>query len=112
MKEAIKALETSLKGDKKQADKLTQQAQSAIDTAVKKGVIHKNKAARKKAQLSKATKDAGVKTTKNTAKSTAKPKTTAKKPATKSAPKSTAKTTASKKTATKKATTKKVTTKK
>lgn len=36
-------------------------AQSAIDTAVKKNVLNKNTAARRKAQLSKLAKDAGVK---------------------------------------------------
>jgi small subunit ribosomal protein S20 len=73
-------------------------AQRALDMAVKKGVIHKNKAARKKAQLAKAMKAAGskveksskVKTTPKTAVKKAAPakkvapkKTTAKKPATK-----------------------------
>lgn len=102
MKEAIKALQASLKGDKKKANELQAEAQSAIDTAVKKGVIHKNKAARKKAQLAEAAKEAGVKPVKSTKKTTAKP-TTKKTPAKKSpAKKSAAKKPASKKTATKK----------
>ncbi len=64
-------------------------AQSAIDTAVKKNVLNKNTAARRKAQLSKAAKDAGVKL--GGAK-----KTTAKPAATKAAPKAAPKTTAAK----------------
>jgi ribosomal protein S20 len=36
------------------------EAQSAIDTAAKKGLIHKNKAARQKAQLARAAKAAGT----------------------------------------------------
>jgi ribosomal protein S20 len=60
-------------------------AQSNLDKAVKKGVIHKNKAARLKKQASKKAKAAGVK---STAKSTTKKaapakKTAAKKPAAK-----------------------------
>jgi ribosomal protein S20 len=47
-------------------------AQSAIDTAIKKGLMSKNKAARMKRQLSAKAKTAGVKPT-STAKSTAKP---------------------------------------
>jgi small subunit ribosomal protein S20 len=58
------------------------QAQSALDQAVKKGVIHKNKAARKKKQLAAAAKAAGVKTG-------TKAKTTAKKASTKPAAKKT-----------------------
>ena len=61
-------------------------AQSALDNAVKKGVIHKNKAARKKRQLALAAKAAGSKpsASKKTAKSPAKKKvTTTKKAATK-----------------------------
>ncbi len=80
-------------------------AQSEIDTAVKKGLLKKATAARRKASLSKVAKEAGVKlaTTKKAApkaaakpaaKSTAKPaakkaapaKTAAKKPAAKKAP--------------------------
>jgi hypothetical protein len=53
MRSEIKALESALAAGKS-ADIQKQyiKAQSAIDTAVKKNVIHKNKAARKKAQLS------------------------------------------------------------
>lgn len=56
------------------------QAQSTIDTAVKKGVLHKNTAARKKKQLAAQAKAAGVKIT---AKKPATPKPAAKKTAVK-----------------------------
>jgi ribosomal protein S20 len=58
-------------------------AQSEIDTAVKKNLLNKNTAARRKANLSKVAKEAGVKL--GAAKKTAAPKaaaTAAKKPAT------------------------------
>lgn len=65
------------------ADSLSK-AQSELDKAVKKGVVHKNKAARLKKNATAKAKAAGVKTGKATAKKTAKPtakatKTTAKK---------------------------------
>ena len=77
--------------------------QSTIDTAVKKNLLKKNTAARKKAQLSKVAKDAGVKlSTKSKAKAAPK-KTTAKKPAAKTtAKKAPAKKPAAKKTPAKK----------
>lgn len=73
-------------------------AQGEIDMAVKKNLINKNTAARRKSNLSKIAKEAGVKlvATKKTA-----TKTAAAKPATKPAAKSAAKP-AAKKTATKK----------
>lgn len=74
-------------------------AVSAIDMAAKKDVIHKNKAARKKAQIAKQAKSSGVK-----------PKAATPKPATKKAvakAKSPAKKPASKKPAAKKTPTKK-----
>lgn len=56
-------------------------AQSKIDTAAKKGVIHKNKAARLKKRAAAKAKAAGVKpTAKKTAAKTTPKKTTAKKP--------------------------------
>jgi ribosomal protein S20 len=70
-------------------------AQSAIDTAVKKNVLNKNTAARRKALLAKTAKEAGVKltatkkaapkatATKTAAKPAAAKKTPAKKPAAK-----------------------------
>jgi small subunit ribosomal protein S20 len=88
---AIKAFQASLTSGK-DAAKTHSAAQSSIDKAVKKGVVHKNKAARKKSQLAKAAKAAGVKTagtgkkavkaTKPAAKAVAK-KAPAKKPAAK-----------------------------
>jgi ribosomal protein S20 len=68
-------------------------AQSEIDTAVKKNILPKNTAARRKAQLSRVAKEAGVKlgtTTKTAAKPAAK-KAEAKAPATKAAAKPAAK---------------------
>lgn len=81
MREAIKAFQTKV-ATKKDTTKEQSEAFSAIDTAYKKGVISKNKAARKKSQINKAAKDAG--TTKPGAKKTAKKAPAAKKPATKS----------------------------
>jgi ribosomal protein S20 len=63
------------------------QAQSAIDKAAKKGVIHKNKAARLQKRAAAQAKAAGVKPGKATAKKAAPAKKApAKKPATKKAP--------------------------
>lgn len=56
------------------------EAQATIDTAVKKGILHKNTAARKKRQLAAEAKEAGVKLS---AKKKAAPTTTTKKPAVK-----------------------------
>ncbi len=114
MRESIKAFQAKLTA-KKDTTTAQSEAYSAIDTAVKKGVISKNRAARKKSQLNAAAKSAG--TTKSGAKATksatkkkadttqktakAKKATTAKKPAAKKAP---AKTTTAKKPAAKKAT--------
>ena len=58
-------------------------AQSSLDKAVKKGVIHKNKAARLKSRAAKKAKAAGVKPGKTVKKAAAPKKTTAKKPASK-----------------------------
>lgn len=60
-------------------------AQSSIDTAVKKNILKKNTASRKKSQLSRVAKEAGVKITakKEAPKKEAKP---AEKPDTKKAP--------------------------
>lgn len=68
LKGALKAFQTALTGKKSGLSK----AQSALDIAVKKGVIHKNKAARKKRQLVAAAKKAGVKPAKAVKKTTAK----------------------------------------
>ena len=57
MREAIKTVETSVAdGKKADAAKNLPLAYSAIDTALKKNLIHKNKAARKKSQLNAAVK--------------------------------------------------------
>jgi small subunit ribosomal protein S20 len=61
-------------------------AQSALDKAAKKGLVHKNKVARKKKQLSKAAKAAGTKpaaAVKKVAKAPVKKAAPAKKPAAK-----------------------------
>ena len=87
-------------------------AHSELDTAVKKKLLKKNTVARRKAQLAKVAKDAGVKLT------PAKAQTSTAKPAAKAAPKTTvakkpaAKTTAAKKPAAKTVTTKKAPVKK
>lgn len=90
IRNSIKALQTAIeKSDKKQIPKLFTEAQSAIDQGVKKNILHKNKAARKKSQLSQQIKTLGVKplpAPKTTTK-TATPKTPAKtKPVTKKKP--------------------------
>ncbi len=72
VKSSIKVLHT------KTTEDTFKKAQSAIDVAAKKGVLHKNKAARKKRQIAKAAKAAGFKPgAKNIAK---KPSPVAKKP--------------------------------
>lgn len=53
---AIKSFQTSITG------KTHAEAQSALDKAGKKGLLHKNKVARKKRQLAAAAKKSGVKT--------------------------------------------------
>jgi ribosomal protein S20 len=64
LKAALKAFHASLTG------KNQSKAHSALDTAAKKGVLHKNKVARKKRQLSAAAKKAGLKVTAGTKKAT------------------------------------------
>lgn len=81
---AMKSFNAALaSGKPAEIAKAEREAASAIDIAAKKAVIHKNKAARKKSQLSAQAKAAGVKITGTAAKKTAKP--TAKKPAVKRA---------------------------
>ena len=93
---AIKSFQTAL-ADKntKKANEALVEAQSAIDTAVKKNLWHKNKGSRKKAQLAKEAKAAGLKPVKKAAKAAVKAspakktpakKPVAKKPAAKNAP--------------------------
>jgi small subunit ribosomal protein S20 len=57
LKTALKAFRSVVTGGGKTAETHSQ-AQSAIDTAAKKGLVHKNKAARQKAQLARLSKDA------------------------------------------------------
>lgn len=61
LKSTLKSFSTALSGNKTKANDAQAKAYSAIDTAVKKGVMHKNKAARKKAQIARQAKAAGVK---------------------------------------------------
>ena len=78
LRTAIKAFHANITA--KNADS----AQSALDIAVKKGVIHKNKAARKKKQLAAKAKSAKATPEKKTAvKKAASKKPTVKKPAAK-----------------------------
>lgn len=80
LKTAIKQLHASIAGGAKTTATDLSKAQSEVDKAAKKNVIHKNKAARKKSQLAKAAKAAGIKPA---AKAKAAPKAVAKKPAAK-----------------------------
>lgn len=76
LKTALKAFLTSAKTD------TARKAQSEIDKAAKKGIMHKNKAARKQRQIAARAKAAGVKTGSTVKKAAAKPaakKTAAKK---------------------------------
>lgn len=87
MRDKIKAFYADIAA-KKDTTKSQSAAYSAIDAAVKKNVISKQRAARKKSQINTASKEAGTtkagskKTATSTKKTTAK-KTPAKKPATK-----------------------------
>ncbi len=87
LKGALKSFQAALTSGKGVSE-AQRTAQSNLDKAVKKGVISKNKAARKKSQLSTKAKSSGAKTStkKATTKTTTKKtttKTTTKKPATK-----------------------------
>ena len=88
MREALKAFTKAVEGGKSaDIQKTQQEAVSAIDTAVKKNIIHKNKAARQKAALSAQAKASGAKPAKVAAKPAASPKKKAAKPAAKTATK-------------------------
>ena len=93
LRTAVKAFHAAITGgDKKATPKTLSEAQSNIDKAVKKGLIHKNKAARQKAQLAAKAKAAGAtpaKADKAEKKAAAKPA-AAKAPAKKAAPKAAA----------------------
>ncbi len=57
VKEAVKNVRKLIKAGKKtEAAEAIKQAMSALDKAVKKGVVHKNTSSRKKSRLSKAMK--------------------------------------------------------
>jgi small subunit ribosomal protein S20 len=60
LRTAMKLFVDALKSGKNVSE-AQNSAQSALDVAVKKGIIHKNKAARKKAQLAKAASATGSK---------------------------------------------------
>ncbi len=89
LKGAVKAFSRALSAtDKKEAGKALNKVQSELDKASKKGVMHKNKAARKKSQAAKKAQATVSVTKKAPAKKAAPKKTTtrktpAKKPATK-----------------------------
>jgi len=86
LKGAIKAFHAAITGGKKEAKELQSKAQSALDQAAKKGVMHKNKAARKQSQLAKAAKAAAGAVEKPVKKAAVKKAAPAKKPAAKKAP--------------------------
>jgi small subunit ribosomal protein S20 len=93
LREALKAFSKAIDGGKAADIQKTQaEAVSALDTAVKKAIIHKNKASRQKSAISARAKAAGAKPSKAAAKSTpvkkaATSKKTAKTPAKKPAAK-------------------------
>ncbi len=93
MKSALKSLEAAVaKNSPADVAKAMSQVQSSLDKAVKKNLIHKNKAARKKVQASNLaktvlkTKDIKPSAKKTAAKPAAKKAAPAKKPAAKKAP--------------------------
>jgi len=59
LKDAVKSFARALTGGKK-VNEAHAKAQSEVDKAAKKGIMHKNKAARKKSQLAKAAKAAAT----------------------------------------------------
>ena len=81
---AIKNLQAALNGDNKKAHAALAQVHSTLDKAVKKGVIHKNKAARKKKHLAAMLKKSGAKTPVKKAVKKTPAKTTTKRKVTKS----------------------------
>lgn len=61
LKAAVKAFGSALAAtDKKKAVKALDKVQSELDRAAKKGILHKNKVARKKAQAARNARTAGV----------------------------------------------------
>ena len=79
LKGALKAFGSAVTGGKKDVKKLESKAASALDKAAKKGVMHKNKVARKKRQLSKAARRTAGSATKTAVKKAAPKKSAAKK---------------------------------
>lgn len=71
LKTAVKTVQSAAKTGKKTTEKEFNEAISAIDKAVKKGVIHKNKAARQKSRLAAVFKKSGGKLSKTTKKASA-----------------------------------------
>lgn len=78
---ALKVFHKAATGGDKKVTELHSKAQSELDKAVKKGIIHKNKAAREKRKLAAKAKNAA-----GAAKPAAAKKPVAKKPAVKKAP--------------------------
>jgi small subunit ribosomal protein S20 len=85
LRTAIKSFRAGVSTKKVTAESHAE-AQSALDIAVKKGIIHKNKAARQKAQLAKAAKAAGGTKPGVGVKKAAAPKVAAKAPVAKKTP--------------------------
>jgi small subunit ribosomal protein S20 len=79
LKTALKSFHAALTGKSKDAGTKQSKAQSELDKAVKKGLIHKNKASRLKKESAAHAKTAGVKPT--AAKKAAAPKKASVKPA-------------------------------
>ena len=77
LKEAVKSFTKALAGGKKVTE-AHRKVQSELDKAAKKGVMHKNKAARKKRQLARVGKAAAAPAKKPAAKKPAPKKTTKK----------------------------------
>ena len=67
LRAAIKSFQAAING-KKNVEAAVSSANSALDKAAKKGLMHKNKVARKKRQLAIAAKNSGAKVTKKVAK--------------------------------------------
>lgn len=87
LRTALKSFQAAVTGGKKDAKKAQSQAQSALDKAAKKKVMHKNKVARKQRQLAaKAKAAASAKKTAAPKKAVAKKAAPAKKTATKKTP--------------------------
>jgi small subunit ribosomal protein S20 len=92
MRDALKAFARALEGGKaEEITKTERAAMSSLDQAAKKAVIHRNKAARKKAQIAAAAKAKGAKPVKKTAAKSPAKKPAAKPAAKKAAPKKTTK---------------------